>query len=51
MAGFGLALMLLTLLWALYWPILVYWRGRTVGARALGLRYEGQGLRRHFVWA
>ena len=51
MAGFGLALMLLWALWVLYWPVLVYWRGWTVGARALGLRYDGSGLRRHFVWA
>jgi hypothetical protein len=50
MVGFGLALLLLFLLWSLYWPVLVYWRGRTLGSRMVRLEFEGQGLRRHLEW-
>lgn len=48
--GFGLAVLLLYALWFLYWPLLVYWRRRTVGSRLASLRFEGRGLRRHFEW-
>jgi hypothetical protein len=50
MAGFGLALMLLWVVWLLYWPVLILWRGRTLGSRLMGLRYEGRGLRRRLAW-
>lgn len=50
MLGFGLALTLLWLTWLLYWPLVALFRRRTVGARILGLRYQGEGLRRHLAW-
>ena len=48
--GFGTAVLLLYALWFLYWPLLVYWRRRTLGSRLVGLRFEGRGLRRHLEW-
>jgi uncharacterized RDD family membrane protein YckC len=48
--GFGLALYALLATWLLYWPLLVLWRGRTVGSRLVGLRFEGKGLHRRLVW-
>jgi uncharacterized RDD family membrane protein YckC len=50
MVGFGIALMLLLLTWLLYWPLIALLRRRTLGGRFLGLRYEGQGFRRHLAW-
>ena len=50
MLGFGLALTLLWLTWLLYWPLVALFRRRTLGARLLGLRYQGEGLRRHLAW-
>lgn len=50
MLGFGLALTLLWLTWLLYWPLVALFRRRTLGARILGLRYQGEGLRRHLAW-
>lgn len=49
LAGFGLSMMLVLVLWISYWPIFALWRRRTIGARLVGLRFEGQGLRRHLV--
>jgi hypothetical protein len=48
--GVGLALYALLAVWLLYWPLLVFWRGRTVGSRLVGLRFQGSGLRRRLVW-
>ena len=49
MAGFSIALLALMLVWALYWPVLIYWRRRTLGSMLMGLKFSGSGLRRHLV--
>lgn len=48
--GFGVAILLLYAFWLLYWPVLAYWRGRTVGSRLVSLRFEGRCIRRHLEW-
>lgn len=50
MLGFGLALVLLYVVWLAYYPVLAFWRRRTVGARLMRLRFDGSGLRRRLVW-
>ena len=50
MAAFAIAAMVVLTMSILYWPILVYWRRRTVGSRIVGLRFEGCGVRRYFAW-
>ncbi|HEV2809065.1 MAG TPA: RDD family protein, partial [Acidimicrobiales bacterium] len=50
MAAFAIAAIVVLAMSILYWPVLVYWRRRTVGSRIVGLRFEGCGIRRYFAW-
>jgi hypothetical protein len=44
------AFLVLLLVWALYWPVLIYWRRRTVGSSLVGLEFRGDGLTRRLAW-
>lgn len=50
MVAFGVGLMILWLVWLLYWPVLIFWRRRTIGAQLLGMKFDGSGFRRYLVY-
>ena len=51
LATTSVAILVWLLVAAMYWPVLIFWRRRTLGTRIVGLKFDGDGLRRRLTWA